>query len=70
VGSGDSALAGFLAAVADGATTAEAARHAVAAGTANALRPGQGDIDPADVARILPRVTLAPVGRIPQRCSP
>ena len=46
VGSGDSALAGFLAAIAAGATTEESARHAVAAGTANALRPGQGEIDP------------------------
>ncbi len=61
VGSGDSALAGFLAAIAAGSTAAEAARHAVAAGTANALRPGQGEIDPADIGRILPRVTLARV---------
>ena len=44
VGSGDAALAGFLAAIADGATTAQAARHAVAAGTANALQPGQAEI--------------------------
>src|SRR3954452_24267667 len=58
VGSGDAALAGFLVAIASGATTAEAARHAVAAGTANALRPGQGQIDAADVSGILPRVTL------------
>jgi fructose-1-phosphate kinase PfkB-like protein len=63
VGSGDSALAGFLAAIAAGATTEEAARHAVAAGTANALRPGQGEIDPTEVARILPAVTLAPIGQ-------
>ena len=63
VGSGDSALAGFLAAVASGATTEESARHAVAAGTANALRPGQGEIDPTEVARILPGVTLAPIGQ-------
>lgn len=61
VGSGDSALAGFLAAIAAGSTAAEAARHAVAAGTANALRPGQGEIDQADIGRILPRVTLARV---------
>ena len=63
VGSGDSALAGFLAAIAAGATTEEAARHAVAAGTANALRPGQGEIDPTEVARILPAVTLEPIGQ-------
>jgi tagatose 6-phosphate kinase len=58
VGSGDAALAGFLAAIANGATTAQAARSAVAAGTANALRPGQAQIDPGDIARILPRVAL------------
>src|SRR3954449_13038650 len=63
VGSGDSALAGFLAAVAAGKTTEEAAREAVAAGTANALQPGQGAIDPAEVARILPAVTLAAIGQ-------
>jgi tagatose 6-phosphate kinase len=63
VGSGDSALAGFLAAIASGATTAEAARHAVAAGSANALRPGQGEIEPADIERILPRVTITRLGR-------
>jgi 1-phosphofructokinase family hexose kinase len=63
VGSGDSALAGFLAAIAAGATTAEAARHAVAAGTANALRPGQGRIDPTEVARILPAVALEAIGQ-------
>ena len=63
VGSGDSALAGFLAAIAAGATTEEAARHAVAAGTANALRPGQGGIDPTEVARILPAVTLEAIGQ-------
>lgn len=62
VGSGDSLLAGFLAAVATGAAPHEAARHGIAAGTANALRPGQGTIDPADVARLLPRVTLDRLG--------
>ena len=62
VGSGDAALAGFLAAIADGATTAQAARHAVAAGTANALQPGQAQIDPGDAARILPGVTLESIG--------
>jgi fructose-1-phosphate kinase PfkB-like protein len=58
VGSGDSLLAGFLAALAGGAEPPEAARHGIAAGTANALRPGQGTIDATDVARLLPRVTL------------
>ena len=54
VGSGDSLLAGFLAALAAGATTAEAARQGSAAAAANALRPGQGVLDPDDVARLLP----------------
>jgi tagatose 6-phosphate kinase len=67
VGSGDSALAGFLAAIAAGSTTAVAARQAVAAGTANALRPGQGEIEPADVERILPMVTLDRLAREPSR---
>jgi fructose-1-phosphate kinase PfkB-like protein len=69
VGSGDAALAGFLAAIAAGTTTAEAARHAVAAGTANALQPRQGDIDPNDVARILAGVTLEPVSPVSARRS-
>ncbi len=58
VGSGDSMLAGFLAAVAAGHPTSEAARHGSAAATANALHPGQGELDPADVARLLPLITL------------
>jgi fructose-1-phosphate kinase PfkB-like protein len=33
-------------------------RWAVAAGAANALRPGQGAIDPSDVARIQSLVSL------------
>jgi 1-phosphofructokinase family hexose kinase len=59
VGSGDSFLAGFLRGVAGGASAAEAARWAVAAGAANALRPAQGAVDPADVTRIRPLVSLS-----------
>ncbi len=59
VGSGDAFLAGFLAGIAGGAAMPDAMRWAVAAGTANALHPGQGAIDPADVARIRPLVELA-----------
>ena len=58
VGSGDSLLAGFAAALAAGHPTAEAARRGSAAAAANALRPGQGEIDPADIARLLPLITL------------
>ncbi len=58
VGSGDCLLAGFAAAIADGATVAEAARRGTAAAVANALLPGQGELDPADVARVAPLVTL------------
>ncbi len=61
VGSGDSLLAGFLVAIAAGHATAEAARRGSAAAAANALRPGQGQIDPADVARLLPLITLDPI---------
>ncbi|MGZ8437185.1 MAG: PfkB family carbohydrate kinase, partial [Candidatus Limnocylindrales bacterium] len=61
VGSGDSFLAGFLRGIAGGSSAPEATRWAVAAGAANALRPGQGAIDPADVARIRPLVSLAPL---------
>jgi 1-phosphofructokinase family hexose kinase len=60
VGSGDAFLAGFLAGIASGASAAEAARWAVAAGAANALRPGQGAVDRADVERMRPQVALSP----------
>lgn len=64
VGSGDSFLAGFLTGIAGGNAASEAARWAVAAGAANALHPGQGAIDPSDVARIrsLVSLTLLPAG--------
>jgi tagatose 6-phosphate kinase len=68
VGSGDSMLGGILAALATGATVREAARHGSAAATANALQPGQGHVDPADVARVLPIITLteiAPMNTLP-----
>ena len=38
-------------------------RRAGAAGAANAKRPGQGEIDPADVAAILPGFRVEPVDR-------
>jgi 1-phosphofructokinase family hexose kinase len=58
VGSGDALLAGLAAALATGLPVPEAARHGAAAACANALVPGQGELDPADAARVLPHVTL------------
>lgn len=56
VGAGDAFLAGWLA---GGDDPAEALRFAVAVGTAAAMQPGIGEIDPADVARIVPAVELS-----------
>jgi 1-phosphofructokinase family hexose kinase len=58
VGSGDSLIGGFMAALASGLPVPEAARHGAATAAANALRPGQGRIDRADVARLLPGIAL------------
>ena len=58
VGSGDSLLGGFVAALAAGHATAEAARRAGAAAAANALWPGQGNLDTADAERLLAGITL------------
>lgn len=62
VGSGDSFLAGFLSGTAGGGPASEAMRWAVAAGAANALQPGQGAIDPSDVARLRSVVSLTHLG--------
>ncbi len=59
VGSGDSLMGGLAAALAQGHPAPEAARRGVAAAAANALHPGQGRLDPRDVARLLPGVALA-----------
>ncbi len=59
VGSGDSLLAGFIAGIAAGDTVPEAARRGSAAGAANALRPGQGRLDPADITRLERVITLS-----------
>jgi 1-phosphofructokinase family hexose kinase len=56
VGSGDSLLAGFAVALGAGRSLVDAARFGGAAGTANALVPGQGELDPLDVERILPAI--------------
>jgi len=58
VGSGDSLLAGLAAALAAGFPLPEAARRGVAIGAANALVPGQGELDPADAERMLPAIDV------------
>ncbi len=63
VGSGDAFTAGWLAGLAAGDDVVIGLRRAGAAGAANAKRPGQGEIDPADVAAILPGFRVEPVDR-------
>ena len=52
VGSGDAFLAGFLVGLGRGGTMPAVLRLAGAAGAANALVPGQGELDPDEAARI------------------
>lgn len=59
VGCGDALLAGFLDARARGAGDADALAAAVAVGSAAALQPSIGVVDPADVARMRPDVDVA-----------
>jgi tagatose 6-phosphate kinase len=61
VGSGDSLLAGLAVALAAGFPLPEAARRGVAVGAANALVPGQGELDPADADRMLPAIGAEPI---------
>jgi len=62
VGSGDALVAGLARALADGHPLPEAARRGAAFAAANALTPGQGELDPAAAARILPGITLERLG--------
>lgn len=62
VGSGDSLLAGLLVALGSGHSLPEAARRGGAVAAANALLPGQGELDPADADRMLPAITLDRIG--------
>jgi 1-phosphofructokinase len=55
-GAGDAFLAGLAAAMVDGLPPEACLRHAVAAGSANALQRDGGRVDRADVERILPGV--------------
>ena len=61
VGSGDAFLAGLAAAVVRGETLVEAARFGMAAGIANALLPGAGELDPASAERLVPGVVVRPL---------
>jgi tagatose 6-phosphate kinase len=58
VGSGDAFLAGLAVAFARGAPVVEAARFGLAAGIANALVPGAGDLDPGAIAGIVDQISL------------
>ena len=60
VGSGDALIGGFVAAMAQGQHLAMALRYGAAAAAANALTPGQGELDPDDVARLLPLCEVTP----------
>jgi fructose-1-phosphate kinase PfkB-like protein len=53
VGSGDAFLGGLAVGFARGDDTVDAARLGLAAGAANALIPGAGELDPLDVDRLL-----------------
>jgi 1-phosphofructokinase family hexose kinase len=53
VGSGDAFLGGLAVGISRGDAVPEAARLGLAAGIANALLPGAGELDPRDVNRIL-----------------
>ncbi len=59
VGSGDAFLAGLLMGVADGLDPAAALARAVAAGTANALAFGGGEVTPETLARLAGQVEVA-----------
>jgi len=60
VGSGDALVGGFAAGLARGDDLPTALRYGAAAATANALIPGQGELDPDDVARLAPLCEIAP----------
>lgn len=61
VGSGDALIGGFVTALTQRHDLSTALGHGAAAATANALIPGQGELDPRDVARLLPRCEVTPL---------
>ncbi|MBP3963992.1 1-phosphofructokinase family hexose kinase [Paenibacillus lignilyticus] len=58
VGCGDSFVAGWTVACSRGMAISAALQFAVAVGTANAMTPGTGQVNIADVAILVPRVTV------------
>ena len=62
IGSGDAFLAGLIAARTDRMRPEECLRHAVAAGTANALGATSGDVHPADMDRLLRETVVQSAG--------
>ena len=58
VGSGDTLLAGFIAARVEGRSTEEALRNAVAAGAVSTLEVGAGRFQPRELARISAEVRI------------
>ncbi|OGO59319.1 MAG: hypothetical protein A2V85_09025 [Chloroflexi bacterium RBG_16_72_14] len=65
VGSGDAFLAGLAVAIARGEALPDAMRTGVAAGSANARMPGQGELDPAEVERVRATVEVARLDQVP-----
>ncbi len=61
VGSGDAFLAGLATALVGGATVIDAARHGMAAGIANALLPGAGELDRTTAERLVGMVIVTPL---------
>ena len=61
VGSGDSFLGGWLAATDVGASPTTALRLATGCGTANAMLPGPGNLDPGTARRIADRCSVTPI---------
>lgn len=61
VGSGDALIGGFVAALTRNEDLPTALRLGAAAATANALVPGQGELDLRDVARLLPLSEVTPL---------
>ena len=59
VGSGDAFLAGMAVSIVGGASLIDAARMGMAAGIANALVPGAGELDRVAAQRLLPGVVVS-----------
>jgi 1-phosphofructokinase family hexose kinase len=63
VGSGDTLLAGYIAAHVRGRPVEEILRTAVAAGAASVLEPGAGRFDPREIGRLSPLVAIEPLAQ-------